>query len=205
MRTDCSFKTCVSGTPDRLPQLLITDIFLRQTQGVTHSLCLPPDRGGNSDQLGLDVLKRFEFQHRLGKHPEISGQLVLVYREDAEALTRTRDFQRIPDPGGGIDLDVYFKRSTRDPPAFFKHIQTLACVFDVLGPVYPLQYDSRNPGEHCRFEFGCRGVTVDPDKNFGAALSRLVYGRRHPGLQVFLPVPARLFSKSRIIASAHEA
>src|SRR5258706_10640407 len=152
MRTDCAFKSCVSGTPDRLSELLITDIFLRQTQRVTHSLRLSPDRSRHSDQLGLDVLKRFEFQQRLWKHSEISAQLLLVYHEDAEALTRTRDFQRIPDSGGRIDLDVYFKRSTRDPPAFFKDIQTLACVFDVVEPVYPLHYDPTNSGEHSRFE-----------------------------------------------------
>src|SRR5688500_9530413 len=142
MRTDGSLEAGVPGTPDGFSQLFITGLLLRQAQRVTHSRRLPADRDGNRDQLGLDVLERLEVQERLGRHPEISGQLVLVYREDAETRACASDFQRMPDAGGGIDLDVYFEYSRADPPACFKRIQALAGSSDVLRAAHSLHYDA---------------------------------------------------------------
>src|SRR5688572_3891138 len=95
----------------------------------------------------------------------------------------------MPDPGGVIDLDVYFEYSRADPPACFKRIQALAGSSDVLRAAHSLHYDASYPGEYRRLELRRSAVTVDPYENFGAAASRLMYGRRHPALEVVLPVP----------------
>src|SRR5262249_4121755 len=191
MRTDRALVARVSRTPDRLPELILARVLLRQAQWIAHPLRLPPDRGRDGDQLGLDVLEGLEFQHRVGRHSEVLAQHLLVCPEGAEARARAGDFQRSPHPGGGIDLHVDLKRSADDTAVLLERVQALACLLDILGAWYSPQHDSGYPGKYRRFELGRRSPAIDPDENLSAASRRVVYGGRHPRLQVLLPIPVR--------------
>ena len=208
MRTDRALEAGVSRAPDRLPQLLVTDVVLRQAQRVTHSLRLPADGGGNRDELGLDVLERLEFQPRLAVDiPRFLRELALVDREDAEPRTRAGDLQRIPDPGGGIDLDVYFERSGGDPPALLERVEALARVLDRPPASFtPFSTTPAIPGNTVDSSSAAARPGVDPDENLGAAPAP---PRVWPQASGTSGLPASRgpasSTKSRMIASAHEA